>query len=335
MTRQALRELLRPGSVEAALRLFSMPDTMPIAGGTDLTTLILDGQCDPSRLIDVGRLPGLSGVATEATGALRIGASTRMADVANHPIVQERCPAVAEALLAGATPQLRAMATVGGNLMQRTRCPYYRAPASMMYACNKRAPGTGCAAIRGENRSHAILGGSDHCVATHPSDLAVPLVAFDATVVLRGSNGERRMSVASFLLPPDDSPMRDTALRPGELIIEILLPRIPAARRARYVKLRDRASYEFALVSAVAGLDLAEDGAVRDARVAAGGVGTVPWRLPAVEAALRGQPASAAAFDAAAGLAADGAQPLSGNAFKPEMLRRTVRRALEMAWSGA
>ncbi len=335
MTGPALREVVRPASLEVALGLLAAPGAIAIGGGTDLTTLVLDGQCDPTQLVEVGRLPGLAGVSAESDGSLRVGAATRLSDFAEHPLVQEYHPAIREALLAGATAQLRAMATVGGNLLQRTRCPYFRAPATMAYPCNKRAPGSGCAALAGKNRGHAILGGSGHCVATHPSDLAVPLAAFDATLVLRGLGGERRLPVASFLLPPGDSPERDTANAPGELVVAVVLPALPAARRARYVKVRDRASYEFALVSAVVGLDLAGDGTVRDVRAASGGVGTVPWRLPAVEAALRGRLASDAAFNAAANLAADGARPLADNGFKPELLRRTVRRALDLAWREA
>jgi xanthine dehydrogenase YagS FAD-binding subunit len=244
-----------------------------------------------------------------------------MADIAAHP---ETYPAIAKALLLSASQQLRNMASIGGNLVQRTRCTYYRDVTS---PCNRRAPGSGCPAITGANRMHAILGGSDHCVATQPSDLAVALVALDAQVRLAGPDGERTVALAEFYRLPGDTPEVEHDLRDGELITEVVVPRLDWAANSTYVKVRDRESYEFALCSAAVALDV-RDGRIRDARVAVGGVATVPWRLPAVEAALRGAPLTEDAFQQAASLANEGAQPLSENAFKTKLLPRTVVRAL-------
>jgi xanthine dehydrogenase YagS FAD-binding subunit len=249
-----------------------------------------------------------------------------MSDVADHPGVREQFPAIAEALLASASPQVRNAASIGGNLLQRTRCTYFRDPAT---PCNKRLPGSGCSALHGDNRLHAIFGGSDGCVATHPSDLAVALVALDAVVEVEGPEGRRRIAMADFHRLPGDAPERDTVLEQGELILGVEVPASLAARRSRYLKVRDRASFEFALVSVAAGLAI-EAGAIREARLAAGGVGTKPWRLSSVEEALRGRPPGTASFLEAAERAAEGASPLAHNAFKPELLRRAVRRALEM-----
>jgi xanthine dehydrogenase YagS FAD-binding subunit len=251
-----------------------------IAGGTTLIDLMREDVERPERLIDINALP-MGGIRVDGSD-LVIGALARMAEVAAHPDTLRLQPLIAETLIEGASPQLRNMASIGGNLMQRVRCPYFR----MLDApCNKRDPGSGCAAIEGINGGHAILGTSDQCVATHPSDLAVSLVALDATMRVRGPQGERRFPVEELYLLPGDTPHLEHALRPGELIVEVRVPGGPHARRARYLKVRDRASYEFALVSAAAALHI-EAGVIRKARLAAGGVGTRPWRMRACEDAL-------------------------------------------------
>ena len=257
---------------------------------------------------------------------LVIGALARMADVAAHPEVQRLHPVIAESLIEGASPQLRNMASIGGNLLQRVRCPYFR---MLDAACNKRNPGSGCAARDGFNAGHAILGTSEHCVATHPSDVAVALVALDATMRVKGPNGERTFPVGELFRLPGDTPHLEHTLLPGELIVEVRVPGGPDSRRARYLKVRDRASYEFALVSAAAALDVA-DGVIRSARLAVGGVGTRPWRMRAVEAALIGKAPDRQAFQAASRLALEGARPLSDNHYNLELLPRTIVRALEM-----
>jgi xanthine dehydrogenase YagS FAD-binding subunit len=274
----------------------------------------------------VNALP-LAAVEALPSGGVRIGALARMADVARHQLIREPYRVLAEALEAGASAQLRNMATMGGNLMQRTRCPYFR---DVAFACNKRAPGSGCAAIGGVNRWHAILGTSDHCIAVHPSDAAVALAALEATVRVQGPAGERTIPFADFHRLPGDTPHVETALEHGELITAIDLPALPWARRSHYRKVRDRASYEFALVSAAVALDLA-DGRVRDARIALGGVGTKPWRAHAAEAALRGQPLDERTIAAAAEAAVAGATPRPDNAFKVELARRTLRSTIEQA----
>jgi xanthine dehydrogenase YagS FAD-binding subunit len=248
-----------------------------------------------------------------------------MSDVAWDARVRERYPVVSQALLQGASGQLRNMATIGGNVLQRTRCPYFRDTAM---PCNKREPGTGCSALRGVNRGHAILGTSEHCIATHPSDLAVALAALDAVVRVRGRAGERAIPFGEFHLLPDAHPEREHVLRPGELITAIDLPALPFARRSLYLKVRDRASYAFALASAAVALDVA-GGTVRDARIALGGVATKPWRATGAERALVGRAASRATFRAAAEAALAGAVPRKDNAFKIELAKRTLVRALE------
>jgi xanthine dehydrogenase YagS FAD-binding subunit len=296
-----------------------------IAGGTTLVDLMREEVERPERLIDINALP-LGGVRVEG-GDLVIGALARMAEVAANPDVLRLQPLIAESLIEGASPQLRNMASIGGNLLQRCRCPYFR---MLDAACNKRSPGSGCAAIDGLNAGHAILGTSDQCVATHPSDLAVALVALDATMRVRGPEGERSFPVEELYLLPGDTPHLEHTLLPGELIVEVRVPGGAHSRRARYLKVRDRASYEFALVSAAAALDV-ESGVIRTARVAAGGVGTRPWRLRACEAALAGRKPEPQAFEAAAALAGQGARPLQHNHYKVELLPRTIVRALEMA----
>lgn len=296
-----------------------------IAGGTTLIDLMREEVERPSSLVDINRL-SLRHIRLERN-ALVIGALARMAEVAAHPEVRQVHPLIAEALEEGASPQLRNMASIGGNLMQRVRCPYFR---MLDAACNKRSPGSGCAAIEGVNGGHAILGISESCAATHPSDLAVALVALDATMRVRGPQGERRFPIIDLYRFPEDKPHLEHTLRPAELILDVHVPVQPFAVSGRYLKVRDRSSYEFALVSAAAVLDV-RNGVVRAARVACGGVGTRPWRMPAVEAALIGQRPTRANFETAAAHATQGARALSGNGYKIALLPRTITRALEMA----
>lgn len=296
-----------------------------IAGGTTLVDLMREEVERPQRLVDINALP-LANIRAEGSD-LVIGALARMAEVAAHPDTLRLQPLIAEALIEGASPQLRNMASIGGNLLQRCRCPYFR----MLDApCNKREPGSGCSAINGVNSGNAILGVSDHCIATHPSDLAVALVALDATMRVRGPQGERAFPVEELFRLPGDTPHLEHTLQPAELIVAVHVPAGPYSRRARYLKVRDRSSYEFALVSAAAALDV-EDGVIRSARVACGGVGTKPWRMRATEQALTGKAPDRQAFEAAARLALDGARPFPGNHYKAELLPRTIVRALEMA----
>lgn len=294
--------------------------TAYLAGGTTLVDLMKLGVMTPAHVVDINRLP-LRGVYADAFG-LHIGALERMSDVAAHPLVQYY-PVVAQALM-GASPQLRNMATIGGNLLQRTRCGYFRDTNT---PCNKRQPGTGCPARTGENRGHAILGTSESCVATHASDLAVALVALDARLALYGGHGPRAVPLAGFYRLPGSTPHIENHLLPGELISGVLVPPLPWARRSTYLKLRDRRSYGFALASAAVAVDLV-GGIIRDVRVAAGGVATVPWRLPAVEYALRGRPLRQDVVESAARRAVDGARPLSQNRFKIALVQRAIVRAL-------
>ncbi len=296
-----------------------------IAGGTTLIDLMREEVERPELLVDINALP-LRTIRATPQG-LEIGALARMAEVAAHPDVRRSQPLVAEALVEGASPQLRNMASIGGNLMQRVRCPYFRMRDA---ACNKRDPGTGCAAIGGLNGGHAILGTSAQRVATHPSDLAVALVALDAVMRVRGPGGERRFPVEDLYRLPGHTPHLEHTLAPGELIVDVCVPDAPWARRARYLKVRDRSSYEFALVSTAAALEIA-DGTIRAARIACGGVGTRPWRMRAVEAALIGKAPEHAAFRFAAAQALDGVRPLSDNRYKVRLLLRTIVRALELA----
>ncbi|MGR6919213.1 FAD binding domain-containing protein [[Actinomadura] parvosata] len=294
-----------------------------IAGGTTLVDLMRETVERPGTLVDISGLP-LADVRATERGGLRIGALARMADVAAHARVRSAYPVISQALELSASAQLRNMATIGGNLLQRTRCPYFR---DVSAACNKRQPGSGCSALEGFNRSHAILGTSDACVATHPSDLAVALVALDAVVHLLGPDGERSLALSAFLLRPGDTPDREHDLRPGELITAVEIPPQPRASRSGYLKVRDRQSYEFALTSAAVALTIT-GGLIREARVAAGGVGTVPWRLTGVERRLTGARPSDELWARAAAAAADGARPLRHNAFKTDLLKRTIERQL-------
>jgi xanthine dehydrogenase YagS FAD-binding subunit len=293
-----------------------------IAGGTMLVDLMRETVERPDSLVDINGLPYTS--IDVQPGKLSVGSLVRMSELAAHPAVRQQIPMIGQALELGASAQLRNMASIGGNLLQRTRCPYFR---DVSAACNRRTPGAGCAAIEGRNRTHAILGTSQHCVATHPSDLAVALLALDAVVVACDTSGERRIPLADLFRLPGDSPQTEHNLGPGELIVAVEVPVGPEARRSGYLKVRDRESFEFALASAAVALDVGA-GLIRSARVAVGGVGTVPWRLPAVEAALRGRPPNADVFRGAAALAADGAKPLRENGFKVELVKRTVERQL-------
>jgi xanthine dehydrogenase YagS FAD-binding subunit len=295
-----------------------------IAGGTTLVDLMRETVERPDVLVDITALPLHDVTRTEDSG-LRIGALVRMAEAAAHPAIRDSYPVISQALELSASAQLRNMATIGGNMMQRTRCTYFR---DVTADCNKREPGSGCAALNGFNRSHAILGTSDHCVATHPSDLAVALVALEASVHLMAPDkGRRTLPITDFLLQPGSTPEREQALQSGELITSVEIPALPRPLKSGYLKVRDRQSYEFALTSAAVALHI-RGGLIRDAKVAAGGVGTVPWKLPAVEQALIGERPSARLWHEAAAHAAEGAHPLSHNGFKVELLKRTVEQQL-------
>lgn len=300
-----------------------------VAGGTTLIDLMKLEVETPAHLIDVNSLPSaepaLAQISDLADGGLRIGALARMSDTAWDARVRERYPMLSQSLLLAASGQLRNMASIGGNILQRTRCWYFRDTAM---PCNKREPGTGCSALHGINRIHAVLGTSEHCIATHPSDLAVALAALDAVVHVRGENGaERTIPFSDFHVVPDDHPERETTLRHGELVTAIDVPALPFARRSLYRKVRDRASFAFALASAAVAVDLA-GGTIRDARVALGGVATKPWRSRDAEQTLRGKPATAATFRDAAERAMQGAVPRGENAYKIELARRTLVQAL-------
>lgn len=314
-------DYLRPDDLAQALAAGAQAGSAYLAGGTDLMPLWKVRAAAPARVVDISRLP-LAGV--EAVERLRLGALARLSDVAANADVAARWPLVAEAIAASASGQVRNMATVGGALLQRTRCGYFRNDA---FPCNKRAPGSGCGARDGENRGHAIFGASDACVATHPSDLAVALAALDAEIELVRQGGARRVSAADLHRLPGDTPHVDTALEAGELISAVEIPDTGGARAA-YLKVRDRAAFEFAVVSVAAVLRL-EDGRIGHLRMVAGGVAPRPWRLAAAEASLLGQAPGPAAFAAAAALAVEGARPLAHNGFKVELLRHAVRRALE------
>ncbi|WP_327342870.1 xanthine dehydrogenase family protein subunit M [Streptomyces europaeiscabiei] len=296
-----------------------------IAGGTTLVDLMRETVEHPETLVDISRLP-LGEITATERGGLRIGALVTMSEAAAHPQVRTLYPVVSEALELSASAQLRNMASIGGNIMQRTRCTYFR---DVTADCNKRDPGSGCAARDGYNRTHAILGTSDSCVATHPSDVAVAFAALEASVHLLGSDGERRVSFADFLLKPGGTPQREQAIRQGELITAVEIPAHPRPLRSGYLKVRDRQSYEFALTSAAVALHI-KGGVIREAKVAAGGVGTVPWKLPEVERHLVGRRPSDALWTAAAEKAAEGARPLAHNRFKVSLLRRTVERQLSI-----
>ncbi|MGW4033167.1 FAD binding domain-containing protein [Streptomyces sp. NPDC004838] len=314
----------RPGRVREALAAVAGDDGARfLGGGTNLVDLMKDGIETPTRLVDVRRLP-LDGVREAPDGGLVVGATTTNSDLAAHPEVRRRYPALSQAVLAGASGQLRNMATVGGNLMQRTRCGYF---ADRSQPCNKRSPGSGCSAIAGEHHNHAILGWSDHCVATHPSDMTVALAAFDAIVHYETLDASHEIPLSEFYLPVGDSPQRETALPPGALITAITLPAAAAGPRSRYRKVRERASYAFANVSVAASLDVHE-GIVRGARIALGGLASRPWRAQVAETALRDAPATADSFRAAADAELAAARPLRDNAYKVTLTRNLIEAVL-------
>ena len=296
-----------------------------IAGGTTLVDLMKLEVMKPQAVVDINALP-LDRIEPLPGGGLRIGAMVRNSDLANNDVVRQKYAVLSEALLSGASPQLRNMATTGGNLLQRTRCYYFR---DVNYACNKRQPGSGCSALDGYNRIHAVLGGSEHCVATHPSDMAVAMMSLEATVHTQGAKGARSIALDEFYLEPGSTPDRENVLVPGELITHVSLPAPASATRSHYLKLRDRSQYEFALAS-VAAVVQVSGGTIQRARIALGGVGTKPWRSREAERALEGQQANGQVFRQAADAAMAGAKPLANNGFKIELAKRALVRALEV-----
>jgi xanthine dehydrogenase YagS FAD-binding subunit len=320
----------RAASVEDALTsLRTQHDAKFIGGGTNLIDLMKMGVERPSALIDVTRVP-LTEI-EEYQGGVRIGGMARNSAVAGDPLIRERYPVLAQALLAGASPQIRNMATVAGNLLQRTRCFYFYDPTYR--ECNKRVPGSGCAARTGYNRIHSILGGSESCIATHPSDMAVALAALDAVIQVKGIEGERSIPIGDFHRLPGATPHIETTLKAGELITSVDLP-APVGRKSQYLKVRDRNSYAFALVSVAAVVDLDNGKRIRQARIALGGVAPKPWRVAGAEHALMGKEANEAAFREAADMLVRGAKTFPHNAFKVELARRCIVRALSTASEG-
>ena len=325
-------EYIRPATIAEAVAAASEPGAAYLAGGTNLLDLMKGSMTQPRRLVDVGRLPGLDAIEPLADGGVRIGAGVRNADLAHDREFARRFPAVAEALLSGASPQLRNAATVGGNLLQRTRCSYFYDVAS---ACNKREPGAGCDARGGDTRLFAVLGWSQKCIATNPSDFCVPLVAFDAVVEIEGKSGRREVPLEHFHRLPGDAPERETVLEPGELIVAVRLPAEAAAlsAHARYLKVRERTSYAFAVVSAAAAVRL-DSGVIAEARIALGGVALKPWRARSAERTLIGAKPDGEIFRRAGEAALADATPSGDNDFKIELARRIVTRALTLAAAG-
>jgi xanthine dehydrogenase YagS FAD-binding subunit len=310
---------------EAMTEVAAAANSRFLAGGTTLIDLMKLEVEQPSEVVDINSLP-LDRIETLPDGGVRIGALARNSDVARHDLIRTQYPALAEALLSGASPQLRNMATVGGNIMQRTRCYYFR---DLSFLCNKRVPGSGCPALEGFNRIHAILGTSERCIATNPSDMNVALTALESVVRVSSLDGERSIPFEEFHLTPGESPERETVLKPGELITAVDLPASSFAANSLYLKVRDRASYEFALASVALAVAMA-DGRIAEARVAFGGVATKPWRARNVERLLEGNQPSDELFEVAAKAASEGARPRRDNAFKVELLERTVVKALRM-----
>jgi len=311
---------------QAVAEISAKPHGKFLGGGTNLIDLMKMGVETPTQLIDINKLPLAEVEDLPGGKGVRIGALARNSDVAEHKLIKQRYPVLSEALLSGASPQLRNMATVGGNLLQRTRCYYFYDPAFPQ--CNKRKPGSGCGAIDGYNRIHAILGQSEQCIATHPSDMCVALAALDAIVRVRGPNGEREIAFGDFHRLPGTTPERDTNLRSDELIIAVDLPAMPFATRSHYLKVRDRASYAFALVSVAAALDLGSNKKINAARLALGGVAHKPWRANAAEKKLIGQEANEKTFRAAAEAELAPAKGYKYNSFKIELAKRAIIRAL-------
>jgi xanthine dehydrogenase YagS FAD-binding subunit len=325
-------DYVRPATIADAVAAAAEPGAVYLAAGTNLLDLMKGGVSRPNRLVDVTRLPGLDRIEHLPDGGIRIGALVRNADLAHDSSFARAYPAVAEALLSGASAQLRNAATVGGNLLQRTRCGYFYDTAS---ACNKREPGAGCDARGGENRLHAVLGWSEACIATHPSDFCVPLVALDAVVEIEGRTGRREVALEALHRLPGDTPERDSVLEPGDLIVALRLPAdAPAfAAHARYLKVRERTSFAFAVVSAAAALRI-EDGRIREARLALGGVAAKPWRARAAEKILAGTSPGQHVFRRAAEAALADAKPSGDNQFKIELAQRILVRALMLAATG-
>lgn len=319
----------RPRDMEAALRLGSEPDSQFIAGGTNLLDLMKGGVQRASRLVDITQVAGLSQIAELPDGGLQIGAMARNSAMAAHPLVVARYPLLSQALVAGASPQLRNMASAAGNILQRTRC-YYFYDTGFKH-CNKRDPGSGCDALQGFNRIHAILGASEACIATNPSDLGVALYALDATVQVRSLQGSRRIPIAEFHRLPGDTPQFDNVLAPGEMVVSIDLPPSRFPRHAHYLKVRDRASYAFALVSVAVGIER-RGAAIEDARVVLGSVAHKPWIVTDAAAILKAHGASESSFAQVAEAAVMGAAPQRYNAFKIELAQRAVVRALQTAY---
>lgn len=322
----------RAADVAGAVAAAGQPDSTYLAGGTNLLDLMKGGISRPGHLVDISRVPGLDEIEWRADGTVRIGALVKNSDLAYDAKFAKHFPAVAEALLSGASAQLRNAATAAGNILQRTRCQYFYDAGS---ACNKRNPGAGCDAIHGLTRTHAILGWSEHCIATHPSDFSVPLAALGARVEIAGLAGQREVPFGAFHLLPENTPERETVLEPGELVTAVILPAEAAgfAAHSRYLKVRDRTSYAFAIVSAAAALRI-ESGVIAEARLAFGGVALKPWRAHEAEASLQGAAPGAEAFATAASLAMADAEPSGDNAYKIELARRVAVRALTLAAAG-
>jgi xanthine dehydrogenase YagS FAD-binding subunit len=325
-------DYVRPATLRDAIAAASVPGAAYLAAGTNLVDLMKGGVVGPDSLVDISHLPGLDRIEQLPDGGLRIGALVRNADLAHDRDFTRRFPAISEALLSGASAQLRNAATVGGNLLQRTRCAYFYDVAS---ACNKRASGSGCDARGGDNRLHAVMGWSESCIATHPSDFCVPLVALDAVVEIEGSAGRREVALESFYHLPENAPERENVLAPGEIIVAVRLPADAAAfaAHARYLKIRERTSFAFAVVSAAAALRF-EGGLVAEARLALGGVALKPWRAREAEQVLAGARAEPSVFRRAAEAALASAKPSGDNGFKIELARRILVRALTLAAAG-
>jgi xanthine dehydrogenase YagS FAD-binding subunit len=325
-------DYIRPATVREAVSAAAQPGAAYLAAGTNLLDLMKGGVARPDRLVDITHLSGLDRIEKLADGSVRIGALVRNADLAHDRNFARRFPAVAEALLSGASAQLRNAATVGGNLLQRTRCAYFYDPAS---ACNKRNPGAGCDARGGDNRLHAVLGWSESCIATHPSDFCVALVALDAVVEIEGRAGRREIPLEAFHRLPDERPDRETVLEPGEMIVAVRVPAeaVRFGAHARYLKVRDRTSYAFAIVSAAAALRI-KAGTIEEARIALGGVALKPWRAREAEEILIGARPDTALFVRAATVALAEAKPSGDNGFKIVLARRVVARALALAAAG-
>jgi xanthine dehydrogenase YagS FAD-binding subunit len=317
-------EYRKPGSIAEALNAAGAAQARFVAGGTTLIDLMKLNVEKPQVVIDINSLP-LNKVEAMADGTLRIGAMVRNSDLAHDKTVQQEYAVLSQALLSGASGQLRNMATTGGNLLQRTRCYYFRDP---IYACNKREPGSGCAAMDGYNRIHAVLGGSEHCIATNPSDMAVAMIALEAMVHMSGAQGERKVPLNEFYVVPGNTPHIENVLRAGELITHVTLPKLAPGTKSHYLKRRDRASYEFALASAAVVANIQGE-KFQHVRIALGGVGTKPWRSPEAERVLQGKRPAENHFREAAEAALRAARPMHDNAFKIELAKRTLVRALQ------